>query len=57
MVSDRADALRRRTATAEMGNAALPMLGLLRGEDERVEGLKAKRLTRFDGRGFGGECV
>jgi hypothetical protein len=38
-----------------MGNAALPMLGLLRGEDEGVEGLKAERLTRFGGWGCGGE--
>jgi hypothetical protein len=30
---------------AEMGNAALPVLGLLRGEDEGIERLKAEWLT------------
>jgi hypothetical protein len=44
-VSGRADELRRGTAAAEMGNAALLVLGLLLGEDEGVEGLKAEWLT------------
>jgi hypothetical protein len=38
-----------------MGNAALPVLGLLRGEDEGVDGLKAERLTRFGRQGCGGD--
>jgi hypothetical protein len=38
-----------------MGNAALPILGLLRGEDEGVEGLKAELDARFGGRRCGGE--
>jgi hypothetical protein len=55
MVSRRADALWRGATVVEMGNAALPVLGLLRGEDERVEGLKAERLTQFGWQGRGGE--
>jgi hypothetical protein len=38
-----------------MGNAALLVLDLLRGEDEGVDGLKVERLMRFGGQGCGGE--
>jgi hypothetical protein len=44
-VSSHADELRQGTVVVEMGNVALPVLGLLRGEDEGIEGLKAERLT------------
>jgi hypothetical protein len=35
-------------------NAALPVLGSLRGEGEGMEGFRAERLTQFDRRWCGG---